>query len=191
MVFNFSENIHPEIEDTKLSVELPSLTEQDNEIVHREDREVIDGVNYHTISIGNRTAFRIVEDEIAHVADSCLSSDIKKTDSILSNVVNYHTTSVGNRTVIRVVEGEIANVADSPEVQKKEKPVSSPGFPRTPNQKKDLNELIRDLESQNVSTRVSAVRRIKSGKVPTNNNLLILALNDDAWSVQIEALFCN
>lgn len=144
-VFNVSENISPEIEDTRLSVELPSLTEQDNEIVHREDREVSDGVNYHTISVGNRTAFR-------------------------------------------VVEGEIANVADSQGVKENEKIVSNPVFHRTPIQKRDLNELIRDLESQNVSTRVSAIRRIKSGKVPTNNNLLILALNDDAWSVQIEAL---
>lgn len=145
MVFNVSENISPEIEDTKLSVELPSLTEQDNEIVLQEDREVSTGVNYHTISVGNRTVFRFIENETAHVADSL-------------------------------------------EVKENEKTVSIPVFHRTPIQKRDLNELIRDLESQNVCTRVSAVRRIKSGKVPTNNNLLILALNDDAWSVQIEAL---
>jgi hypothetical protein len=188
MVFNVSENISPEIEDTQLSVELPSLTEQDNKIVLRGDREVSDGVNYHTISVGNRTVFKFVEGEIAHVADSCIISEIKKTDSIVSNVVNYHTTSVGNRTLIRVVEGEIAHVTDSQEVKENEKTVSIPIFHRTPIQKRDLNELIRDLDSQNVSTRVAAVRRIKSGKVPTNNNLLILALNDDAWSVQIEAL---
>jgi hypothetical protein len=188
MVFNVSEIRSTEIQNTNLSEELQSLTEQDNEIVNREDREASDGVNYHTISVGNRTVFRFVDDEIAHVADSCLISEIKKTDSSVSNVVNYHTTRVGNRTVIRVVEGEIAHVADSQEVKENEKTVSIPVFHRTPIQKRDLNELIRDLESQNVSTRVSAVRRIKSGKVPTNNNLLILALNDDAWSVQIEAL---
>ena len=142
MVFNVSENISPEIEDTKLSTELQSLTEPDNKIVLRGDREVSDGVNYHTISIGNRT-------------------------------------------LIRIVEGEIAHVTDSQEVKENENTVSIPVFHRTPIQKRDLNELIRDLESQNVSTRVAAVRRIKSGKVPTNNNLLILALNDDAWSVQI------
>jgi hypothetical protein len=188
MVFNVSENISPEIEDTKLSTELQSLTEPDNKIVLRGDREVSDGVNYHTISIGNRTVFKFVEGEIAHVADSCIISEIKKTDSIVNNVVNYHTTSVGNRTLIRIVEGEIAHVTDSQEVKENENTVSIPVFHRTPIQKRDLNELIRDLESQNVSTRVAAVRRIKSGKVPTNNNLLILALNDDAWSVQIEAL---
>jgi hypothetical protein len=51
-----------------------------------------------------------------------------------------------------------------------------------------VNKYIQEFKSGIVNQRVSTIRKINSGKAPADINLLTLALNDEAWTVQFEAL---
>ncbi len=93
----------------------------------------------------------------------------------------------GNNEEICVKDSEVDKITDY-RLKKNERQGLGSIYQRNVSQKWNLKKLLQDLESQNEAKRVSALKMIRSGEVSIDINLLILALKDHAWLVQVEAL---